>query len=91
GGGTGGKLPELHAFLIAMNSSGDCRVKTDNPFHLTGGIATDNIEDLVKVGGIIEWGFQRQDVSVSKGNYSKQQCFYGLAMGPRDIEVVSED
>ncbi len=91
GAAAGGKLPELHAFLICMNSSGDGRIKTTTPFHLTGGIATDRIDELVKVGGIIEWGFYRNDTSVSKGNFSKQQSFYGLAMGPRDIEVVSED
>lgn len=57
--------------------------------HIVGGIASDNIEDLVKNGCIIEWGFDPAEIS--GGRDMSTPDFYGLAMGPRDLEIITEE
>jgi hypothetical protein len=82
--------PELHAFLIALGN-GDKQVKVigSKPVHFVGGIATDKIDSLVEKGGIIEWGFDPKELAGDKAE--KEASFFGLSMGPRDIELVLED
>ncbi|MEW6712803.1 MAG: hypothetical protein AB1403_23500, partial [Candidatus Riflebacteria bacterium] len=83
-----GPLPETHGFFICVNGNSG-RVTTSSPLHIVGGVASDNIEDLVKQGCVIEWGFQPEELAGQ--NDMALQDFYGLTMGPRDIEIISED
>jgi hypothetical protein len=83
-----GPLPELHGFFVSMNN-GSGRLNVSNPLHIIGGVACDNIGDLVRNGCILEWGFYPEELAGD--NDMALQDFYGLAMGPRDIEIISED
>lgn len=83
-----GPLPQVHGFFVSVND-GAGRVSTSAPMHIIGGVASDNIEDLVRRGCIIEWGFD--PVELAGDNDFAQKDFYGLTMGPRDIEIISED
>ncbi|MBF0499392.1 MAG: hypothetical protein HQM09_04630 [Candidatus Riflebacteria bacterium] len=88
--------PELHAFLIAMNGASG-QISTKGPLHIKGGVALDQLDqpkdfNLLQNGGIIEWGFDPKDIDdfndPANPNYPN---FFGLAMGPRDVEVVDEE
>ncbi|GAB4282137.1 MAG: hypothetical protein Kow0029_27580 [Candidatus Rifleibacteriota bacterium] len=83
-----GPLPEIHGFFVCIND-GSGRITVTNPLHIIGGVACDIIDDLVKRGCIIEWGFLPEELSGNKD--MALQDFYGLSMGPRDIEIISED
>ena len=83
-----GNLPEAHGFFISINSGGAGRIRVGQAMHLIGGVASDNIEDLVKNGCIVEWGFEPEELS--GGKCLNTSDFYGLAMGPRDIEIITE-
>jgi hypothetical protein len=83
-----GPLPEMHGFFVSINQ-GAGRVNVANPLHIIGGVASDFIDDFVKRGCIIEWGFFPEEIS---GNKSMAlQDYYGLSLGPRDVEIISED
>ncbi|MDN5279563.1 MAG: hypothetical protein PWR01_3528 [Clostridiales bacterium] len=83
-----GPLPEVHGFFISIND-GAGRVTVSDSFHIIGGVASDNIDDFVKNGCIIEWGFYPEELAGD--NDMALQDFYGLSMGPRDIEIISEE
>jgi len=83
-----GPLPQIHGFFVSVGD-GAGRVSPANPLHIIGGVASDNIDDLVKKGCIIEWGFDPMELAGD--NDFGQRNFYGLTMGPRDIEIISED
>jgi hypothetical protein len=83
-----GPLDEVHGFFVSIND-GAGRVTVVNPMHIVGGVASDLIDDFVKKGCIIEWGFFPEELA--NGNDMKLQDFYGLTLGPRDIEIISED
>ncbi|GAB1352020.1 hypothetical protein MASR1M12_07510 [Erysipelotrichia bacterium] len=83
-----GPLPQIHGFFVSVNN-GNGRVNIGKPMHIVGGIASDNIEDLVKNGCIIEWGFDPAEIS--GGRDMSTPDFYGLAMGPRDLEIITEE
>ena len=77
-------MRKLEAFLIATNDSRDASVKFNAPTHVIGGVVSDKIDDIVNKGCIIEWGFD-------PGECTDLSCkdFYGLVLGPRDIEIFS--
>lgn len=83
-----GPLPYIHGFFVSINN-GAGSVRVSQPTHIIGGVAADNIEDLVKHGCIIEWGFHPEELAGN--NDMGLQDFYGLSMGPRDVEIISED
>lgn len=85
--------PELHAFLMAMNGM-DAKIKVSAPIHIKGGVAVDRLDqppqdNLLEKGGIIEWGFEPDEIA--DGKDLTQRNFYGIAMGPRDVEIVQEE
>ncbi|HNX76444.1 MAG TPA: hypothetical protein PLM07_02695 [Candidatus Rifleibacterium sp.] len=84
-----GPLPQMHGFFISMGPGGDGKITINKPMHIIGGISSDNIEDLVKQGCIVEWGFEPAEIAGGK-DFSTSD-YYGLAMGPRDIEIITED
>ncbi len=84
-----GPLPETHGFFVCVNSGGDGKVAVTKPLHIIGGIASDNIDDLVKQGCVVEWGFEPDEIAGGKD--MSTSAYYGLAMGPRDIEIITED
>ncbi len=82
--------PEMHAFLVCMTGgSGEIKLPPRKPVHIVGGVAVDKIDELVKYGGVIEWGFEPPEIA--DGKDLKEGGYFGLALGPRDIEVVVED
>ncbi|HNW36299.1 MAG TPA: hypothetical protein PKM25_15275, partial [Candidatus Ozemobacteraceae bacterium] len=87
---TGAKgYPELHAFLVACNG-GTGKIVIDSPVHLIGGVAVDDMSELVEKGSVIEWGFLRGELSANGKSDMTSEDFYGLSMGPMDGEVVFE-
>jgi len=70
------------------------RVTIDSPVHIIGGVAVDDMSELIEKGSIIEWGFMRSELSVGVKSSGKNDLtsedFHGLAMGPMDGEVVFE-
>lgn len=83
-----GPLPQTHGFFIATNGNSG-RVSVDKGLHIIGGVASDDIRSLVDNGCIIEWGFEPEEFAGGKDVSSPD--FYGLAMGPRDIEIITEE
>lgn len=83
-----GPLPQMHGFFVAINE-GSGRVAVNAPTHIIGGVAADIIDDLVRRGCVIEWGFQPEELAGD--NDIALDDFYGLVMGPQDIEIISED
>ena len=89
GGRSGiGELPQTHGFFISVNGDGG-KVTVDKQLHIIGGVASDDIEDLVRQGCVIEWGFEPEEFGGSKDMSAPD--FYGLAMGPRDMEIITEE
>ena len=85
-----GTLPQMHGFFVSLNNgNGKVSVTPEKGLHIIGGVACDNIEDLVDKGCIIEWGFDPLEISGGK-DFSTPD-FYGLSMGPRDIEIITEE
>jgi hypothetical protein len=81
--------PEFHGFLMCMNGgTGGIDIPNRKPVHIIGGVAVDQIDKLVEYGGIIEWGFEPEELT--EGKDMGHASFIGLAMGPRDIEIISE-
>jgi len=90
---SGSQFAELHAFLVAMTPSQDGKIEVNSKLHIKGGIAVDRLHEpsgrnLVEQGGIVEWGFDPQELDGDQ-DY-QQKSFYGLAIGPRDAEIVDE-
>lgn len=78
-------LPVIHGFFIAGCGPGtDSRVRCDKPMHIIGGVAADRIDNLVKDGAIIEWGNKPGESSLLE-----LKDYYGLTLGPRDIEIYT--
>ncbi|MFZ2955526.1 MAG: hypothetical protein WA705_01320 [Candidatus Ozemobacteraceae bacterium] len=96
--GSGQIYPELHAYLIAMNGVNG-QIVTNGPLHIKGGVAVDQLDkpqssgpgngNLLQNGGIIEWGFDPTEIA--DGRDLSERDYYGIAMGPRDVEVVEEE
>lgn len=83
-----GPLPQMHGFFISVND-GNGKVSTSNELHIIGGVSSDSIEDIVRNGCVIEWGFEPSEIS--GGRDISTPDYYGLAMGPRDIEIITEE
>ncbi|MDD3146807.1 MAG: hypothetical protein PHD82_05850, partial [Candidatus Riflebacteria bacterium] len=83
-----GPLPQTHGFFISVND-GNGRVTVTRPLHIIGGVSSDHIDDLVKHGCIVEWGFEPAEFAGGKDISASH--FYGLAMGPRDLEIITEE
>jgi hypothetical protein len=83
-----GPLPQTHGFFISVND-GNGRVTVTRPLHIIGGVSSDHIDDLVKHGCIVEWGFEPAEFAGGKDISASD--FYGLAMGPRDLEIITEE
>ena len=77
-------VPQIHGFFIAKKN-----VVVDSRLHIIGGVATDRMESLVKKGCVIQWGFHPEEISEDKDLSLRD--YYGLAIGPRDIEIITED
>ncbi len=83
-----GELPQTHALFISVNGDNG-KVTVTKPLHIIGGVASDDIESLVTKGCVIEWGFEPEEFAGD--NDLMSPAFYGLAMGPRDIEIITEE
>jgi len=83
-----GELPQTHAYFISVNGDNG-KVTVAKPLHIVGGVASDDIESLVSKGCIIEWGFEPEEFGNDKDLVT--EGFYGLALGPRDIEIITEE
>ncbi|HAE41012.1 MAG TPA: hypothetical protein DCG57_20620 [Candidatus Riflebacteria bacterium] len=88
GKGGRGELAQMHGFFVSVNGDNG-KVLVNQPLHIIGGVACDDIEDLVKQGCVIEWGFEPEEFGGDKDMATPD--FYGLAMGPRDIEIITEE
>lgn len=77
-------LPKIEGFFIATNDSGDASVHFQSGMHVIGGIVSDDVSNIVEKGCIIEWGFEPDECT----NLACKD-FYGLVLGPRDIEIFS--
>ncbi len=89
GGGPTGGLPQFHGFLVCLRADETGQVEVPGPVHIVGGVAVDRIDKLLEKGGIIEYGFEQSELGGLKDVTNSD--FYGLVMGPRDMEVVVED
>lgn len=83
-----GELPQTHAMFISVNGDNG-KVTVTKPLHIIGGVASDDLESLVTKGCVIEWGFEPEEFGGSKDLVTPG--FYGLSMGPRDIEIITEE
>lgn len=83
-----GHLPQTHGFFISVND-GNGKVSVSSELHIVGGVSSDSIDDLVRHGCVIEWGFEPSELS--GGRDISTPDFYGLAMGPRDMEIITEE
>jgi hypothetical protein len=89
GAGGDGLPPKLEAFLIAgldKNSTTEYQVECDQPVRIIGGVAADKIDQLVEKGCIVEWGMEPGECT----DYAKKD-FYGITLGPRDIELYNAE
>ena len=77
-------VPQIHGFFIAKKN-----VVVDSRLYIIGGVATDRMESLVEKGCVIQWGFHPEEISGDKDLSLRD--YYGLAIGPRDIEIITED
>ncbi|KAF1080996.1 MAG: hypothetical protein GQF41_2810 [Candidatus Rifleibacterium amylolyticum] len=83
-----GELPQTHAMFISVNGDNG-KVTVTKPLHIIGGVASDDLESLVTKGCVIEWGFEPEEFGGNKDLVTPG--FYGLSMGPRDIEIITEE
>ena len=89
GAGGNGRPPKLEAFLIAgldKNDTTEYQIECDNPVRIIGGVAADKIDQLVEKGCIVEWGMEPNECT----DYAKKD-FYGITLGPRDIELYTAE
>ena len=89
GAGGDGLPPKLEAFLIAGLEQGGIekqQVNCNQAIRIIGGVAADRIDDLVRTGSIVEWGMEPNECT----DYSRKD-FYGLTLGPRDIELYTAE
>ena len=89
GAGGEGLPPKLEAFLIAgldKNDSTERKIECEQPIRIIGGVAADDIVDLVRTGSMVIWGMEPNECT----DYSKQG-FYGITLGPRDIELYTAE
>jgi|GEM_PF-954122 len=87
-------FPQIHGYFICFSDTQNGEVEIVNPVHIIGGVAADKIDKLVDVGGIIEAGYEicaDGTSEIGSGKDMTNPDFYGLALGPRDTEVVVED
>ena len=56
------------------------------PIRIIGGVVSDRIDNLVKTGCMVEWGFNPDE-----STHFNESQFYGLNFGPRDKEIYSGD
>ena len=81
-------LKLVEGFFIAGCSDDGTTANVINsvgePIRIIGGVASDNINNLVKTGCIVEWGFNPDQAT----NYNISS-YYGLTLGPRDKEIYS--
>ena len=90
-GGSGGNnpLPKIEAFLISglnKNDTTDYPIECDSAVRIIGGVAADKIDQLVEKGCMVEWGMDPGEST----DYSKKD-FYGITLGPRDIELYTAE
>lgn len=83
-----GPIPQTHGFFVAANGDSG-KVRVDKTLHIVGGVASDDIRSLVENGCVLEWGFEPEELAGGKD--MKRPDFYGLAMGPRDLEIITEE
>ena len=89
GSGGTGLPPKLEAFLISglnKNDTTEYPIECDQPVRIIGGVAADKIDQLVERGCIVEWGMEPGEST----DYSKKD-FYGITLGPRDIELYTAE
>ena len=89
GAGGDGLPPKLEAFLIAGLEKGSSelrQVECNQAVRIIGGVAADKIDDIVRSGCIVEWGMEPNEST----DYSKKD-FYGITLGPRDIELYTAE
>ncbi len=89
GSGGEGLPPKLEAFLVAGLEKGSTeqqQVVCDQPIRIIGGVAADRIDSLVEKGCIVEWGLEPGEAT----DYANRD-FYGITLGPRDIELYSAE
>lgn len=77
----GDTLPQVHGFFIAKNN-----VIVDTRLHIMGGVVSKELDSLVKSGSVVQWGFHPEEIMGSKDLSCRD--YYGLAFGPRVIEVI---
>ncbi len=91
------KNPTIEAFLVAgcgkdNSNDGKITLAPNLRVHFIGGVAADDISDLVNNGCILEWGFQCPLEDKEEGDKVtdyKEKSFYGCTLGPRDIELYT--
>ena len=62
------------------------QVECNQAVRIIGGVAADKIDDIVRSGCIVEWGMEPNEST----DYSKKD-FYGITLGPRDIELYTAE
>ena len=80
--------PKVEAFLIAgLDTHGsDEEVYCEAPVRIIGGVAADKINSIVEKGCVVEWGMEPNEST----DYMTSD-FYGLTIGPRDIELYTAE
>lgn len=89
GSGGNGLPPKLEAFLISglnKNDTAEYPIECDSAVRIIGGVAADKIDQLVEKGCMVEWGMDPGEST----DYSKKD-FYGITLGPRDIELYTAE
>ncbi len=81
----------IHAFLVAGCSSESTskEVEVNERVHIVGGVAADKFEKLVEKSCIVEWGLLNTQGNPAAQNTNPDLSFYGLTIGPRDVEKYS--
>lgn len=89
----GAKMPRIEAFLVAgceEGSNAKITLPLNNRVHIIGGVATDDITDIVANGCVLEYGFSNGELDhLYAENDPETKSYCGLAIGPRDIEIYS--
>ena len=71
---------------LEKGSTEQQQVVCDQPIRIIGGVAADRIDSLVEKGCIVEWGLEPGEAT----DYANRD-FYGITLGPRDIELYSAE
>lgn len=77
----GDVLPQVHGFFVAKNN-----VISDSRLHIMGGVASTELDSLVRSGTVVQWGFHPEEVMGAKDLSCRD--YYGLAIGPRVVEII---